>query len=411
MKTTPTIRSLPGRAAEPEALIREARRRQRRRYLATGLVALMGVAAVWIGLASGGGSGHPSRPVPRRPTAAVSRPAGGVLPGPIPRSVDATLLTWPDGYVDDLSSGQLSANQQVLQDISAGDYQPLAMVVGSYLVYVGNGTTAVGDDLAGPPRVLASTPFFAPSATPGRLWLESGKGSVLTVRAEAVTGGPPGPAITLPPDTALIAGTDGGLLLWSHSGREPVELWRPGSRRRPLPYSASWAFGFDTSARLVAYGTGCTGRATAPDAAYEPNAGYSACQMLRVFNVLTGRVSSWPAPPGSTGWVPNEFSLVHAIAPGNSFIAAEAAVPSADTDRGRLYVLRLAGPRAGMVAVPGSAGFVLTRTAWSVHGGWLFYQGPGSHLWAYQVTTGQVRASTAPCCQYTVMLTVPSRTG
>jgi hypothetical protein len=41
----------------------------------------------------------------------------------------------------------------------------------------------------------------------------------------------------------------------------------------------------------------------------------------------------------------------------------------------------------------------------------LLYQGPGGHLWAYQATSGQTRASGTPCCRYTVMAAAPSRSG
>ena len=59
-----------------------------------------------------------------------------------------------------------------------------------------------------------------------------------------------------------------------------------------------------------------------------------------------------------------------------------------------------------MTAVPSSAAFLLSVTAWSPDSSWLFYQGPGQHMWAYQVTTGQARSSTTTCCQYAVMATI-----
>jgi len=39
---------------------------------------------------------------------------------------------------------------------------------------------------------------------------------------------------------------------------------------------------------------------------------------------------------------------------------------------------------------------------------WLFYQGPGGHMWAYQVSSGKIRASSTPCCSYAVMAAFPS---
>src|SRR5579862_90304 len=105
MKTAPAL-GLSG--TPPEALIKEARRRQRRRRLATVLavVAVLGSAA---GVAAGldqPGSSH-------RPGAASPPRATGV-PAPIPRSLGTTVLMWPAGFgsccgpvvVDNLSTGR-----------------------------------------------------------------------------------------------------------------------------------------------------------------------------------------------------------------------------------------------------------------------------------------------------------------
>src|SRR5262249_22007550 len=75
MRTAP-----PGAGADPEVLINEARRRQRRRYLATGLAAavvLAGVAGLTVGLTSAGGH-SPAPPGPRR----VGPRAAGTSPVP-----------------------------------------------------------------------------------------------------------------------------------------------------------------------------------------------------------------------------------------------------------------------------------------------------------------------------------------
>jgi hypothetical protein len=410
------------RQATPEALIREARRRQRRRYLVTGIVALTLLAGA-AGAAASLREGSQPRPRSRPgPTTAVRPAARQSLPGPIPASVDTTVLLWPVGpdwgpgpvtptYVDNLTAGHVSLSQKL--DIVSNDYGPPLMTVGRWLVYyAGNGATVGRDDLTGRPRVLGATPFFAPSATPDHVWLVylSGPASPMRVRSVAVTGGPPGPVIVLPNGSGLVEGTDAGLLLADRS--DVLELWSPGAAPRSLPYSPQSADGFDANARLVAYGTSCAGYQTAANARYAPNAGYDACRMLRVFNVVTGTLESFRAPRGTTGWVPSGFGIAHAIAPGGSMIAAEAAVSSARADKGRVYVLRLAGRPGRPIAVPQSAGFVLTYTAWSAEGSWLLYQGPGVHLWAYQVTTGRLRSSRTPCCQqYRVIVTVKSRPG
>jgi hypothetical protein len=403
----------PEARTEPEALIKEARRRQRRRWLA------VGVAVVVVLAGAAGVAGHrPGRPGPRRHPASQGAARQVAAPAPIPRSIGTTVLMWPAGSgqccgpvaVDDLSTGRLALSQQPA--VGAGDFQPVLAQVGRWLVYAGNGTTAIRDDLSGRPRVLGSTPFFAPAAAPGRVWLfqfrhgPQGPVRALTV---PVTGGPPGPPVTLPATyLPAVRGTDAGLLLQVSQG---LALWNPGHPPRMLPYSPSISDGFDATARLVAYGTGCTSQATAPDAAFEPNAGYDACQMLRILNVMTGTLMSFAAPPGTAGWVPNGFNLVSAMSPGDQMIAAYAAARPQGQGRVRLYLMPITRASGQPKAVPSSDAYLFARTAWSAKGSWLLYQGPGGHLWAYQVTSGKTGASSTPCCQYTVMAAVPSRSG
>jgi len=212
----------PEARTEPEALIKEARRRQHRRWLAAG-VAVAAVLAGVAGVAAGVAGHQPGRPGPRtHPGSQVAaRPAAA--PVPIPRSIGTTLLMWPAGSgqccgpvaVDDLSTGRLTQSQQPA--IGAGDYQPLLTQVGGWLVYVGDGTTAIRDDLAGKPRVLGPTPFFAPAAAPGRVWLfQVQHGTQGPVRAWTVSlsGGRPSRPVILPAGVYLpaVRGTDDGLL-------------------------------------------------------------------------------------------------------------------------------------------------------------------------------------------------------
>jgi hypothetical protein len=408
---------------EPEALIKEARRRQRRRWLAAG-VAVAAVLAGVAGVAAGVAGHRPGRPGSHgHPRSQVAvRPA--VVPGPIPRSIGTTLVMWPVGYpafgsgggpaayVDDLSTSRLTRSQQPA--IGAGDFQPLLVQAGGWLVYVGNaGATSVADDLAGRPRVLAPTPFFAPAAAPGRVWLFQARNDMQgPIRAWTVTpsGGRPSRPVTLPAGAYLpaVRGTDAGLLVQVPQG---LALWNPGSAPRTLPSSPNLADGFDATARLVAYGAGCISQVTAPDAPQDPNAGYETCKALRVLDVMTGKLISFPAPPGTVGWVPGGFNLVSAISPDGRMIAAYAAVRPQGAGQVRLYVMRIAGPAGQATPVPSSAAHLFARTAWSAGGTWLLYQGPGGRLWAYQVTSGQARASRTACCQYTVMAAVPSRSG
>jgi hypothetical protein len=109
MKTAPA-RWLPGPGTRPEALVKEARRRQRRRYVTVGVavVAVLGSAA---GVAAGLHR-HAGSPVAARHAA----PA----PARIPASVGTTVLMWPAGSgsccgpvaVDNLRTGRLAQSQQ-----------------------------------------------------------------------------------------------------------------------------------------------------------------------------------------------------------------------------------------------------------------------------------------------------------
>jgi len=396
MRTAQASR-LPGEGMDPEAVIRQARRRQRRRWLGAG-VALVAVLAAAAAVIMAGGSGsRPRRPVTHPVRAA---PAHAIRPAPVPGLIlggaATTVVMWPVGYplftsaggppayVDDLTTGHLSRRQ--VPGIVGCDCQPYLIGVSRRLVYVGaGGTTVIPADLAGKPRVLGTTPFFAPAAAPGHIWLVRYRGGYLgqapvRVRPVPVTGGPPGQAVTLPAGAGgVIRGTDAGLLLEVRHGRSVgLALWAPGSAPANLPHArASGASALGATSLLVAYGTGCS-----PD---------GPCQMLRIFNVVTGRLVS--------------------ISPDNQLIAAYAATQPLRKGRGRLYLIRLTSPSRRARAVPASAAPSYARTAWSPKGSWLLYQGPRMHLWAYQVTTGKVRASSTPCCGYTAMVAVRNRAG
>jgi hypothetical protein len=410
----------PGRVhdpqTEPEALIKEARRRQHRRWLAAG-VAVAAVLAGAVGVAAGV-AGHPAgRPGQRSRLGrqAAARPAAASAS--IPRSIGTTLLMWPavSGQccgpvaVDDLSTGRITQSQQPA--LGVGDYQPLLTQAGGWLVYVGNGATAIRDDLSGKPRVLGPTPFIAPAAAPGRVWLfqiKDGMQGPIRAWTVSLSGGRPSRPVTLPAsvDAPAVRGTDAGLLVQFPQG---LALWNPGRAPAILPSAPGFTDGFDATARLVAYGTSCASQTTAADAPQEPDAGYDTCTVLRVLDVVTGKLISFPAPPGTAGWVPGGFNLVSAISPDGQMIAAYAATRPQGAGKVRLYLMRIAGPSRRAMPVPSSIADLFARTAWSASSTWLLYQGPGRHLWAYQVSSGQTRASSTPCCQYTVMAALPSR--
>jgi hypothetical protein len=330
---------------------------------------------------------------------------------------------WPaaagqDGVIDldNLRTGQRG---QATPVVDPGENQPI-MLISGWIVYVSDNTVRATNAATGKTRVLGRTLAFASSAAPGDAWLEYGfyepSTAAVTVRSVPVASGRAGPPVTLPRGTQLIAGTAAGLLLEPRFGgvSGPFWLWTPGTAPKALPYSSS-AEGFAVSPRLVAYGSNCANTSTAQNLSYGGNFGYYICRTLRVFDVVTGRLRSFAAPAGTTGWAPthggNWAWSVSEIAPSGQMMAAEAVVPPSSQGTARVFVLHLTGPETQATAVPSSAAFLLSVTAWSPDSLWLFYQGPGQKMWAYQVTTGQARSSTTPCCQYAVMATISSPPG
>jgi hypothetical protein len=318
---------------------------------------------------------------------------------------------WPVGpeqdgtiYLDNLRTGHLGWATPV---VDPGEYQPITQVDGKIIYVMARGVLAT-DAATGRTRLLGRTVYFAPSGRPGHIWLMD---DVLGRREVAwlvpVSTGRPGSPITLPRGTQLIAGTDAGLLL---AAGNALELWNPGSSARTLPHSKS-AQGYTVSPRLVAYDTGCANPETSPDLSYDGGFSYYACRTLRVFNVLTGKLLSFAAPRGTNGWTPGrgfEWSL-SAISPSGGLMAAKAVTPPDGRGIALEFVVHLSGGDTRAIPVPSSAAFLLSATTWSVGSSWLFYQGPGERMWAYQVSTGDVRSSRTPCCQYMTMATLSSR--
>jgi len=426
MKTATTSPQAEHKTA-PDALIREARRRQRRRYLAIGL-AVITVAAAAAALSASAGTGSRQRLAFHRGSrAAVARDSAATRPNGLRLDGAATtIVVWPAGtpafgpdlgpsaYTGDLGTGHFA--RRTIPAIAGGDFQPYAIAIGARLVYVGSGgTVAISASLTGKPKVLGPTPFFAPSAAANQVWLVHYRdyvdGGPVYARQVSVSRGLGGPAITMPAGTALVfRGTDAGFLIEVRARTRyyfGLRLWQPGSQPRSLPYLAAGSpdapisIGFDATPRLVAYGTGCRLGEVAANAPIEANTGYETCPMLRVLDVVTGRLISIAAPAGTTGWVPNGFNTVSAISPDGQLIATYAATRPRE-GRVRLYLTRLSTGRA--TAVPQSAASIYAKTAWSVTSAWLLYQGPGGHLWAYEVTSGKTRASGTPCCLYTAMV-------
>jgi hypothetical protein len=403
----------PPAGAEGQALIEEARQRHRRRrrwiVLAVAIAVVAGVA-VAAGLGGGQAGRHPPgvRAHPRMPPA-----AGRVLPG-----ARTTLITWPAGscceagtkvYVDDLGRGRLAL--RLGPPIGGGDIPYILEPVSRWLVYNGGGgVAAVRDDLTGRPRLLGRATFFVPSAVPGQVLLVNHFRN--TVRPVEVSSGRVGPAVRLPkPAGELLAGTDRGFLLLSRG--DALELWRPGGAPQAIAALGRFGqgLGFAMNRRIVTYATGCTDVAvTSTRSGWESTpVGYSVCQVLRVIDLVSGRRLAFAAPPGTLGWAsyggpPGPADS--AIAPGNGLLAAPAAVAPASDGTVRLFVLRLGRPGAAPLAVPRSAGPGYAVSTWS-SSSWLFYEGPGGKVQAFQLKTRRSADLGIPCRQCMAMVTVP----
>lgn len=408
------------RAAEPEleveALIKEARDRQRRRRRTIALilfavaVTTLGAFAISVRLGVRGSTRRAEGP----------RSSGSVL-----RGVGTALLMWPAGAPNfgDLPGGgsgttanlvNLATRQVALRripGIAGGDFSDALLPVGRWLVYVSDsGVSVIADDLNGSPRVLGNAAWFVPSAVTGSVLLIHVDSSAVprSVRSASVATGSLGPVIELPKRTqVVIESTDRGLLLqFPHQ----LDLWRPGGRPTELSYlSHGYSLAIAANPRLVAFGTSCKSEEATNGFPNGP-VGYSACAMLRVIDVVSGRRLSFPAPRGTLGWVPGESQagLETTIAPDRSMLAAQAAIAPAHGGRTRLFVVHLGRGHKLPTAAPLSTAREGTDVAWSIRGSWLLYQGPGVRLRAFRPTTGQSRTLGERCCQTAAMVAVRS---
>jgi hypothetical protein len=398
---------------EVEALIKEARARQRRRHRAIALILLAGTALGALAITSGLGARGSKRSVRSAPISV-----------PVLRGAGTTLLMWPAGAanfgdlpgggsgtiarLDDVGTGDVSLRR--IPGIAGGSFSYAMMPVGRWLVYNSDsGVSVIGDTLAGNPRVLGNASWFAPAAAKDSVLLVHVDSSVKprSVRTASVATGALGRVIVLPKGTQeVIEGTDRGLLLVLANH---LDLWLPGHRPTRLGYLMRTT-AIAVSARLLVYGSSCRSELATTGFPNGP-VGYYACATLRVLDVVTGKRSSFPAPHGTLGWVPGESqsALQTAVAPGNTIIAAQAVISPARTGLTRLFVMHLGRNSARPIAVPLSTAREGANTAWSIDGSWLLYEGPGNRLHAFRPTTGRSQTLGERCCESAAMVAIPSQ--
>lgn len=223
------------RATEPldqELVIREARRRQRRRWIVTGVlfVLLLGVVAVIVGLTRGTTTSHPPpthRAQPRRITPKTATTVGVVPQRP------ASLAIGPNGnlYVAD------GSRDQVLERMPNGTFEPVA----------GNGTAGFSGDGGPATRAQLDDPSgitFGPDGSlyiadsrNGRVRAVSPSGIITTIagnggRAGWVADGTPALDAALVDPTAIAFGPD--RLMYVSDGNEVLRLEPKGTFVRVL---------------------------------------------------------------------------------------------------------------------------------------------------------------------------------
>jgi hypothetical protein len=101
-------------------------------------------------------------------------------PSPIPKSVLATVLIWTYLHGTWLEQpGSDAFRHSTEPELSVGNYQPALTWTGGWLVFVGDGTSAGRDDVAGRLQKLLTRfsrhlPPLTPAAEPGHVWLVGG---------------------------------------------------------------------------------------------------------------------------------------------------------------------------------------------------------------------------------------------
>ena len=340
---------LPDAGTELEAVIREARRRQRRRWLAAG-VAMVTVVAGAAAVIAGSGAGSRPRP-PGSPTAAPSplptKPAR-MTGQPLPRDASVWLLlgghspAWlsvPTGRTEPIRGLPPSGNGYQLIRI-AGGWAAQPFPVGN----VGCDSCAPGQlpvyYVADGSRVasrIGAADLTAPAAAPGALWLVSYRRgadmstAVGNAQEVSVTGATLGPRLRLPAGYVIDQGTRAGLLLVQElAGSSPVryELWDPGTRR----VTRSFVNLIAASPAEIAWMPGCT----------------ASCR-VHVLDLPGGRVEEISLPGRSQAYIGGAFS------PDGRLLALQVTARVTAAGRAAATRLMVATVASGRItAVPGT---------------------------------------------------------
>jgi hypothetical protein len=378
MQTAPPGR-LPDARREPEALIREARRRQRRRWLAAGTALLLvsaGAAAAIAGSGAGGRPRPPGRPV-------TVKPAPSAMSGvPMPEGSSVRLLlTGPRPAWFWLATGHAEPIKGLPRDRWGYLF---TRVVGGWSAQPGTAGPACGAMCPGPPvpnyfiadgspRAARIAPGYEVAASDGSgaVWLITFQRSGADISAtpalaqEVTTGGRPlGPRYRLPAGY-LIRRAAGDHLLLGPVVEAPQEvvidkLWDPVTRRVVRTFGDVIAAG----PQVIAWGPICVH-----------------CP-VHVLSLLTGTTATIPLPRG-TWAAPNQGT----VSPDGRYLAFPlwaGTAPDGEPALTRIAVIDLTSRR--LLIVPGSA------LSWDVTKGVLSFgwQPRGHRLIAVLPSPGQM---------------------
>ena len=361
---------LPDARREPEALIKEARRRQRCRWLAAGAALLMVSAGVAAAMMAGSGAGRRSLPPDRHVTVTVkpAPPAMSGVPMPSGSSV-RLLLTGPRPAWFSLATGRAEPIKGLPWDRWGYLF---ARVAGGWSALPGTAGPACGNTCPGPPvlnyfiadgspRAARIAPGYEVAASDGSgaVWLitfqRSGADiSTTPALAQEVTtaGRPLGPRYRLPAGYGITRAVRGGLLLGPvvEAPQEVVmdKLWDPVTRRVVRTFGDVIAAG----PQAIAWGPICVH-----------------CP-VRVLNLQTGTNATIPLPRGA--WAaPNQGT----VSPDGRYLAfplSAGTAPDGEPALTRIAVIDIRDRR--LLAVPGSS------LSWDVTKGVLsFGWQPGGH--------------------------------
>jgi hypothetical protein len=338
---------LPDTGAEPEAVIREARRRQRRRWLAVGVAMVTVAAGAAAVIAESGAGSRPRAPGPH--VTVTPRPAPSVMSGlPMPAGSSVRLLL----------AGRRPAwfwlatrRTEPIKGLpwNRGGYGFTRVVGGwsaqPYPAGPGCAPTCAGPPVPsyfiadGSPAAVRIGPGFGVRAAGGRgaVWLITFRRSADDIgttpaRAQQVTtaGRPVGPRFRLPAGYLIQRAVGGDLLLAPvNQGPGPVtyKLWDPDTRRVAGTFSDVIAAG----PQQIAWGPMCV-----------------RCP-VHVLDLLTGTTATIPLPPRT--WASND-GTVSSDGRYLAFLLSADAAPDGSALLTRIAVIDIRSRR--LLIVPGS---------------------------------------------------------